>query len=122
MLDPDFEYEYGYAHANVFQLKAEELNAKAEVPMSGHISVIGNIWMPNAQAAYSYGLSEHDIDNMRGEDGKIARCDIERWLSSHAGDFQSIDDFSASIGTANYGWKNEESELLYSDLVYGEIE
>jgi hypothetical protein len=90
--------------------------------MSGHISVVGNIWMPNCQAAYDYGLSEYDINNMRGDDGKIARNDIERWLGSHAGDFQSIEDFSASIGSANYGWANEESELRYNDLVYGEIE
>ena len=86
---------------------------------TGRIEVIGYIWMPSdVPCAYSYSLSSYDVENMRGEDGKIARREIQSWLDSHAGDFSEITDFRATIGNAEYGWSDPESELTYSDCMY----
>lgn len=89
--------------------------------MSGYVNVIGPIWWPVGEfCAQTIELTNHDIENMRGDDdGKIARCDIEDWLSTHAGDFQYASDFEAGIGNALYGWKDPESEWTFADCVYG---
>jgi hypothetical protein len=85
----------------------------------GSVDVIGTIWMPAVTAASSISLSSYDVENMRNpDDGKIARNDIEQWLYTHTGDFQSIEDFRAEIGNAVYGWKSEESEFTFSDCMY----
>lgn len=85
---------------------------------TGRINVIGTIWMPAVTAAYSYSLDAYDVDNMKGDDGKIARREISAWLNTHAGDFQSVEDFEATIGTARYGWADEESEWTFNDCMY----
>jgi hypothetical protein len=85
---------------------------------TGRIDVIGTIWMPAVTAATSYTLSSYDIENMRGDDGKIARREIQAWLDTHAGDFQSIEDFDATIEDARYGWANEESEFTFMDCMF----
>lgn len=91
-----------------------------------HVSVIGHIWMPNCVCAYDYPISEHDVEMMRNEDGTITREDVEDWLSSHAGDFQSVDDFSAIIGdgenTLEFGWSDDENEGTYQDCMFGDEE
>jgi hypothetical protein len=91
-----------------------------------HIDVIGPIWMPNATAATSYSLTEHDIENMRGDDGKITRDDVEDWINCHSGDFRHVEDFNAIIrdgeATLEFGWSNEESDLTYNECVYGDEE
>lgn len=79
-----------------------------------YIQVIGNIWMPNTQAAYEYKLTDYDIKNI----GKLTRENIDLWLCTNAGDFQSIDDFSANIKDTEISWNAEESEFAYSDLMY----
>lgn len=72
---------------------------------TGRVEVIGYIWWPNdVPCAYSYSLSAYDIENMRGEDGKIARREIQSWVDRNAGDFSEVADFRASIGGAEYGW------------------
>jgi hypothetical protein len=89
--------------------------------LMSEVRLIGQIWQPGVgTCAYSYPLRPYDIENMRGEDGKIARCDIEDWLNKNAGDFSSVDDFAADIGTAAYGWRSEESEMTYFDCMYGD--
>lgn len=91
-----------------------------------HVSVIGTIWMPACTCAMDYTLSEHDLENMRGEDGTITRDDLEDWLGCHSGDFQNVQDFSATLedgeATLEFGWADEESELVYADCMYGDGE
>jgi len=87
--------------------------------MTGRVELIGYIWWPNdVVCAYSYPLSAYDIENMRGDDGKIARREIQDWLDKNAGDFQSVEDFHATIGSAEYGWTNEESESTFLECMY----
>lgn len=86
---------------------------------TGRIDVIGSIWQPGiGTCAYGYSLSAYDIENMRGDDGKIARREIQSWLDKNAGDFSNIEDFSATIDNANYGWADEESEFAFLDAMY----
>lgn len=85
------------------------------------VDVIGYIWMPHNQiCSYRYDLSIYDIEIIKYKHGEITRATIEDWLSSHAGDFSSIEDFKASIEdgdeTLDFGWaKGEESEMKYQD-------
>jgi len=90
-----------------------------------YVDVVGNIWMPNAPAAYRYTLSGYDVENIRAYgDGKITREAVDQWLSCHAGDFQSVTDFSASIEdgetTHDFDWSDEESEFTYNDCMFPE--
>jgi hypothetical protein len=87
---------------------------------TGHVDVIGEIWWPmGGTFAYSYSLDAYDVENMRADDGKIARREIQAWLDTHAGDFSSIADFSATIDGASYGWADADSELTFGDCMYG---
>ena len=87
---------------------------------AGRVDVIGEIWWPVGETfAYTYTLSPYDVENMRGADGRIARREVEAWLGSHAGDFSRVEDFSAVIGMARYGWASEESELVFNDCMFG---
>jgi hypothetical protein len=89
--------------------------------MNGRVEIIGYIWWPNdVVCAYSYSLSAYDVENMRGDDGKIARREIQDWLDRNAGDFSEVKDFRAEIGTASYGWADPESEFTYSDCMFPE--
>jgi len=84
-----------------------------------YVQVIGTIWMPAVTAAMQYPLRDYDIDNMVGEDGcTITREDIDMWLTTHSGDFRSIDDFAAYIDDTEYPWEHEESECTYNDCMY----
>jgi len=76
------------------------------------VHVIGKIWMPMVTAAYDYSLSDYDLENI----GQFTRANVERWLGTHAGDFQSIEDFQAECGRKTIPWKSEESEVTYIDL------
>jgi hypothetical protein len=85
------------------------------------VQVLGRIWMPSADAAMAYTLTTHDVDNVRlYGSGKITRQSVEGWLNTHAGDFASITDFSASIesgeDTIDIPWRDEDNMLTYSDL------
>ena len=80
------------------------------------VQVIGMIWQPLAgQCAMEYPLTAHDVANI----GRFTRGNVETWLSANSGDFQSIDDFRASVGDDEIEWADEESEFTYNDCVYG---
>jgi len=85
------------------------------------VRVVGKIWMPAVTCAQDITMSDYDVENARNEDGKITRESVERWLGAHAGDFQSIDDFSASIedgdDTIDITWSTEEGEIAYMDAI-----
>lgn len=87
------------------------------------IQVIGRIWMPDQYVAHTYDLTIYDVENAKDEDGNITRESIQDWLDTNAGDFQSFDDFWASIEvderTIEIDWANEESELIYNDATFG---
>lgn len=91
-----------------------------------YIDVIGTIWMPSTTCAMQYPLASYDIENCRDEDGNITRESVEQWLCRHSGDFQSVDDFSASIEdgdeTIDIAWADEESELTYGDCMFGDCD
>jgi len=88
-----------------------------------YVDVIGEIWLPGiGPCAQRISLRPYDIENIRDGGGKITRESIEQWLRTHAGDFRSITDFSASIedgeDTLDFAWANEESECVHSDCMY----
>jgi hypothetical protein len=63
-----------------------------------YVDVVGPIWMPPIQAASTYKLSDYDLENV----GEFTRENIERWLCTHAGDFQHVTDFHAVCGTTDW--------------------
>lgn len=86
------------------------------------INVVGNLWMPNTQAAMQYTISASDIKNMTDEDGQITRESVEDWLAGHSGDFSSITDFYADIEYNGVNtiiqWNDEENEFAFNDMMY----
>ena len=88
--------------------------------MTDHIQVLGIIWMPAVPAATSYNVSPYDVENMTDDSGDITRESVSLWLDSHAGDFQSVTDFSAVIGTGIIPWADEDNEITYIGLMYPE--
>lgn len=80
------------------------------------IEIIGTIWMPAATCAQRKELSRYDIENI----GEPTRENVEQWLTTHSGDFQSVQDFRAVIGETEIPWANEESEFTYNDCMYAE--
>ena len=87
-----------------------------------YVDVVGSIWMPNVTCSMRYDLRPapwNDVNDVRGDDGTITRDSVEQWLATHAGDFQSIQDFSASIedgeATIDIPWATEDGELAYLD-------
>ena len=90
------------------------------------IRVIGKIWVPCTTCAMAYRPSDHDVENMKNEEGSLTRELIERWISLHSGDFQSIEDFCADIAQGDndvvFDWANEESEYTYLNCVYPQEE
>jgi hypothetical protein len=89
-----------------------------------YVDVIGQIWMPAVTAVMRYNVSSYDLENMRDDNGNITRDSVENWLGCHAGDFQSVTDFSASLEdgdeTVDLPWADEESELTYGDCMFPE--
>lgn len=87
------------------------------------IRVIGKIWMPPVTCAMEYPIYSYELDNMRDDETNITKESIEYWLSSHSGDFQSIEDFYADIeapeGNIIVNWAKEDSENTYNDCMYG---
>lgn len=79
------------------------------------VQVVGTIWLPATTAAMEYTLTPHDVENI----GEPTRDNVQDWLDSHVGDFQSIADFRASIGDVEIDWAEEESEFIYNDCVFG---
>lgn len=77
-----------------------------------YVEVLGKIWMPATTAAHTYELSDHDLSNIGDT---LTRENVEQWLSTHAGDFQSITDFHIVVGEDEIKWASEESELAFND-------
>lgn len=75
------------------------------------VEVVGTIWMPAVTCGQRIDLSRYDMDNI----GEPTRENVEQWLSTHTGDFQSIQDFHAIIGEVEIPWATEEGELAYCD-------
>jgi hypothetical protein len=78
------------------------------------ILVVGTIWMPATTASTRYELSRYDLDNI----GEFTRENVERWLSTHSGDFQHVQDFYATAGDVEIPWATEEGEIAYADTVW----
>jgi hypothetical protein len=78
------------------------------------VNVIGKIRMPAVTCAMRYDLSKHDVEDI----GEFTLENVEQWLASHAGDFQSVEDFQATVGDQWIEWKKEESELTFNDCMY----
>ena len=89
---------------------------------SNRICILGRIWMPAVVCAQVLHPSAYDIENMRNRRGKITRRSVEDWLSTHAGDFQSILDFSVSLDEElESDWaKGEESDFQFTDCTHGD--
>ena len=91
-----------------------------------YVDVIGRIWMPAATCAMRYPMSDHDVANARNDAGELTRESVEQWLSTHSGDFQSIEDFRISISLADgtdfdSDWEHgDDSACTYSDCMYQE--
>ncbi len=89
------------------------------------VEVVGSIWQPNCGlCAYRYNLMPHDVQNLE-RNGRITRNTVQLWIDSHAGDFQHIEDFRASIEpinpakpTVEIPWKSEENEMVFNDCMY----
>lgn len=83
------------------------------------VDVIGHIWMPNIVCAMSYDVRSEDVTD---DDGNVTRESVEDWLSSHAGDFQSVDDFRADIALGDADviipWNDEESEMTFAECMF----
>ena len=87
------------------------------------IYVVGRIWQ-GIIAAYTYSLSSYDIANIKSMIGvrhiTTMREAVEDWLSTGAGDFQSIQDFRVTISTPDgfdfdSDWTTEEGEVAWND-------
>ena len=86
-----------------------------------YVEVIGRIWQPDTEAYMKYTLQPKDIESLK-TNGAITHDSIALWLSTHAGDFQSITDFHADIDAENleFDWTDKENgykvlEILFQD-------
>jgi len=86
------------------------------------IRVIGKIWMSKCTCAQFLNPSDSDVDNMSDDRGEYTRESVEHWISRHAGDFQSVEDFYANLAIGDkdveFDWANEESEGVFNDCMY----
>ncbi|GAA6622764.1 hypothetical protein [Scytonema sp. NUACC26] len=81
------------------------------------IDVLGYIWQPGCSVCHmEYNLNSYDLENI-SETGEYTREEVEKWLLSHSGDFQSIVDFKCSFGDEfESDWENPESGDIYCDI------
>lgn len=86
------------------------------------VRVIGQIWQPGVgTCAMEYSLDGPAVKGYMDALDLTEREAVHHWLVlGHAGDFQSIDDFSYSIGSQPWSaWeKGEESEFAFCDAMY----
>jgi hypothetical protein len=75
------------------------------------IDVVGKIWMPAVTCSQRIDLRAYDLENI----GEPTRENVDAWLATHTGDFQSITDFHAIIGEVEIPWATEEGELAWFD-------
>lgn len=78
-----------------------------------HVTVVGTLWMPAVTCSMRYSIGAYERENI----GEPTRENVADWLTSNSGDFQSIEDFCASIGDVEIDWATEEGELAYYDTV-----
>lgn len=78
------------------------------------VVVFGRGWY-NQQMFYRYNLKLLDIFGI----GELNRENVGRWLNSNAGDFQSIEDFYATIGDQELDWEDEENREKYNEILDG---
>ena len=81
------------------------------------VHVVGKGWYGQTMV-YTYKLSSYDLENL----GELTRDNVQRWLDTHSGDFQRVDDFWASLGEWESDWATEEGELTWNDCMFGEEE
>lgn len=83
------------------------------------IEVLGVIWMPAVECGMRLELSAYDMENL-GDPRD--RDEVERWLATHSGDFQSVTDFRADFHVDGehivHEWRDEESEWKFADAMY----
>jgi hypothetical protein len=77
------------------------------------VDAVGRGWY-GQEIAYTYNLTKYDLDSI----GEETRENVELWLSTNAGDFQSISDFHAVLRNSEIPWNSEEKECSFNDLVY----
>lgn len=77
------------------------------------IDVVGVIWLPPITCAMRYDLNNYDMDNI----GEPTRENVDAWLSTHSGDFQSITDFHAVVGETEIDWADAENECVFNDCM-----
>lgn len=78
-----------------------------------YVDVLGRIWMPATLASLRIDLRDYDLENI----GEFTRENVEQWLCTHAGDFQSVKDFHAVCGDVDIPWSSEETECEYYDTL-----
>ena len=77
------------------------------------IDVIGSGWY-NQRMCYTYKLTNYDIENI----GKLTRNNVENWLCTNSGDFQSIDEFRIDIKHFISDFKKEENHFEFMDIMF----
>ena len=86
------------------------------------INILGRLWMPMCKAGQELTVTQYDLDCMRNDDGTIDREAVSDWIDSHAGDFSSIIDFSASLedgeNSIEIPWQSEENEIEWGDCMF----
>jgi len=87
------------------------------------IKILGTIWLPPIQAALELTLSDNDVNNIRDRvELGITRRNVESWLDCNAGDFQSVEDFMASLEdgteTIEIPWSSDEAMIAYTSCMY----
>ena len=70
------------------------------------VFVIGRLWM-GGKAGCKYTLPKNIPST---------REDIQEWLDTHAGDFQEVIDFGASIEEVEIPFLDQENEMDYWDI------
>ena len=79
------------------------------------IDLVGEIWQPGiGPCASKITLRTYDVENI----GEPTRENVQNWLDTNAGDFQSIIDFHAVVGEVDLPWKDDENEMTFLDCMY----
>ena len=94
--------------------KAKSIPYRMQRVRVARVDVLGKIWMPAMMAGTRYDLSDRDLENI----GEFTRENLEKWLGTHAGDFQEVKDFSAVCGETEINWSSEDNQLEFQDYMY----
>lgn len=89
-----------------------------------HVQYIGHIWQPGVGlCAQEQTFTVRPDGDAAGDDfsGPFTRDDVASHLALHAGDFQEVTDFRATLGTRErfdeMPWGDEESEWTFNDCM-----